>query len=284
MAIGQLLRLGLSRRAVEYEIECGRLHPIHRGVYAVGHRVLTPDGWRMAAVLAGGEGAVASHSTAAELLGLRGTSGTALEVTIPRRRHARRGIRWHYACLPDDEITVLGGVPATTLPRTILDVAATRPRRVAERMFHEAEVLRLTDPLSLPDLLERYPGRAGTPAVRAILAERSFGAGVPMGVLEEGFDAFVERSGLPRPERNVYLTIKDRLYEIDRLWRRERLAVELDGRAAHDTARAYETDRVRDRRLSVAKWRPLRITWRQLQREELELRRDLESLLYVRPK
>jgi hypothetical protein len=151
-------------------------------------------------------------------------------------------------------------------------------------MVHEAEVLRLTDRLSLTDLLARYPRRPGTPAVRAILADRSFGAGVPRSVLEEAFDDFVERSGLPRPERNVYLTINGRLYEIDRLCRRESLAVELDGRAAHDTAKAYEADRVKDRRLSVAGWRPLRVTWRQLQREELQLRLDLETLLYVRPK
>src|SRR4051794_19098958 len=106
-AIAQLLRLGLTRRVVEHQIACGRLHPVHRGVYAVGHRVLTPDGWRMAAVLAGGEDAVASHSTAAEIFGLRGFARSRHEVTIPRRRHERRGIHWHYAKLPGDEVTTV---------------------------------------------------------------------------------------------------------------------------------------------------------------------------------
>jgi hypothetical protein len=200
-------------------------------------------------------------------------------VTIPRRRHARPGIRWHYTCLPEDEITVVRGIPTTTLPRTILDVAATRPRRVAERMLHEAEVLRLTDRLSVPDLVARYPGRPGTPAVRAILADRQLGLLVPHDVFVAAFIDFLDASRLPRPELNVYLTLDGRLHEIDCLYRRRRIAIELDGRAAHHTARAFEADRAKDRRLTVAGWRPLRITWRQLQREQPQLRRDLGTLL-----
>jgi hypothetical protein len=90
VAVWQLFGLGIGRHAIYHRVERGRLHAVHRGVFAVGHRVLSADGRRMAAVLAGGERAVASHGTAAELLGLRGFSGARFEVTIPGRRHARR--------------------------------------------------------------------------------------------------------------------------------------------------------------------------------------------------
>jgi hypothetical protein len=227
---------------------------------------------------------VLSHRDAAAAWGLRQESGSRFDVTLPFRRKPTPGIRAHYARLPADEVTTVDGIPVTTVPRTILDVAAAEPPRVAERMVHEAEVLRLTDPLSLPDLLARYPGRPGTPAIRAILADQQLGMGVPKDVFVAAFIDFLDESRLPRPQLNVWLTIDGHLHEIDGLYRRERLAIELDGRAAHDTAKAYEADRVKDRRLTVAEWRPLRVTWRQLQRDRAELRRDLERLLYVRPK
>jgi hypothetical protein len=233
----------------------------------------------MAAVLAGGPRAVLSHRDAAVAWGLRYASGSRFEVTLPFRRNPTAGIQAHCARLPTDEVTTVRGVPVTIVPRTILDLAGREPPRVTERLIHEADVLRLHDQLSLPDLLARYPRRPGTPTIRAILADRGFGAGVSRNVFEDAFDAFIDQSGLPRPERNVILTIGGRLHEIDRLWRRERLAVELDGRAAHDTARAFEADRAKDRRLTVAGLRPLRITWRQLHGGRAQLAADLGVLL-----
>jgi very-short-patch-repair endonuclease len=102
---------------------------------------------------------------------------------------------------------------------------------------------------------------------------------VPKNVFEDAFLAFVERHRLPRPEANVWLTVGRRMYEVDCLWRAQRLIVELDGRGAHDTARAFESDRAKDRRLRVAGWEPIRVTWRQLHREERELAADLATLL-----
>jgi very-short-patch-repair endonuclease len=230
----------------------------------------------MGAGLAGGVGAVVSHRDAAAIWGLRASGRAATEVTVPTRRHGRRGIQWHYAVLPEDEITTVRGIPVTTVPRTILDLATVRPREDVERALHESEVRRLTDPLSLHDLLERYPRRHGTRMVRSILAERR---SVPKNVFERAFGAFIRRHRLPRPETNVWLKLGDHLHEIDCLWRAQRLAVELDGRAAHDTARAFERDRAKDRRLTVAGWRPLRITWNQLHGGPVQLAADLGALL-----
>ena len=276
VALRQLLGLGVTRKAVEFRLECGRLHTIYRGVYAVGHRVLSLDGWRMAAVLASGDGAVVSHVSAAALHGLLPSSPAVADVTVRTRRHRRRGIRWHYALLPPDEITTVRGIPVTTVPRTILDLAAVRPREDVERALHESEVRRLTDRLSLPDLLERYPRRHGTRVVRAILAERR---SVPKNALEAAFAAFLRRYRLPLPETNVWLTVGKHRYEIDCLWRAQRVIVELDGRAVHDTARAFETDRAKDRRLAVAEWLPLRVTWNHLHKGEAQLAGDLRALL-----
>jgi very-short-patch-repair endonuclease/predicted transcriptional regulator of viral defense system len=275
-ALRQLVEIGVTRKAVEFRLRCARLHRVHRGVYAVGHRLLSADGWRMAAVLAAGPRAVVSHVDAAAIHGLLQSSRAITEVTLPYRRKPSRGIRAHYARLPPDEITTVRGIPVTTVPRTILDLAAVRRREDVERALHESEVQRLTDPLSLHDLLARYPRRHGSRAVRAILTERRT---VPKSVLERAFTAFVRRYRLPRPEVNVWLTIDRHTYEIDCLWRGPRVIVELDGRAAHDTAKAFESDREKDRRLTVARWQPLRVTWKQLHGAPAQLAADLRTLL-----
>jgi len=276
VAVRQLLAIGIGRKAVGSRLKRGRLHRIHRGAYAVGHRVLTPDGWRMAAVLAAGDDAVLNRYSAVGLWGLRGTAGRRHSVTVPRQV-ALPGVETHRARLPDDEIRVVRGIRVTSVPRTILDLAATRSEQEVARLINEADVKRLWDTLSLWDLLARYPRRAGTRTVRRVLADRP--TGVPKNVFEDAFLAFVDKHGLPRPEVNVWLQVGRHLYEVDCLWRRQRLIVELDGRSAHDTARAFESDRLKDRRLRVARWQPIRVTWRQLHREERELAGDLEALL-----
>ena len=97
-------------------------------------------------------------------------------------------------------------------------------------------------------------------------------------MFEDAFLAFIDRHDLPRPETNVWLKVGKKWHEVDCLWREKRLIVELDGRAAHDTARAFESDRAKDRRLCVAGWDPIRVTWRQLHHDEPELARDLAEL------
>src|SRR4051794_35453943 len=166
----QLIGIGLGRGAVRTRLAAGRLHPVHRGVYSVSHRLLTQRGQWMAAVLAAGEGAILSHRSAAALWGLRPDSRPRVDVTVAASRRQRCGIRFHFAYPPSDETTVVHGIATTTVPRTLFDLAAVvAPHRV-ERAINEAEVQRLTDELSLDDLLERYPRRAGSGVIRRILA------------------------------------------------------------------------------------------------------------------
>ena len=151
------------------------------------------------------------------------------------RSKRRRGHRppFHRSAIPPDERTVLYGIPVTTVPRTLLDLAAVLDGRRLERAINEADVLRLTDALSLRDLLVRYPRRVGTPAIAAALAARAAGATVTRSELEERFLHLLERHGLPRPRTNTYI---DGL-EVDCAWPAHRLIVELDGHAAHGTLR-----------------------------------------------
>ncbi len=97
--------------------------------------------------------------------------------------------------------------------------------------------------------------------------------------LEERFIDFLVRAVLPLPETNVTLELNGITLEVDCLWRAERVVVELDGHQAHGTRRAFEHDRRRDRALSVAGWRPVRVTWRQLGHGPEELERDLRAIL-----
>jgi hypothetical protein len=181
--------------------------------------------------------------------------------------------------LPADEITIFRGINVTTVPRTLLDLATVLPPSQLERAINDAEVRRRTDPLSLPDLLDRYPGRAGTRAVRAILARLGSGARITRSELEDCFLAFVAEARLPPPETNAWLHVRDQWIECDCVWRAERLIVELDGHAVHGTRAAFEADRARDRTLHAAGWRAVRITWHQLQDDAQPLAGDLRSVL-----
>jgi hypothetical protein len=143
----------------------------------------------------------------------------------------------------------------TTVPRTLFDLAAVLPRAQVERAINEAEVQQLTDRLSLPDLVNRHPGRWGAAMIKAILED---GAPVTRSELEVQFLSFLHRAGLQMPAINVPLLIAGRWIECDCVWRDARVIVELDGRTVHGTAAAFERDRVRDRMLQARGWRTVR--------------------------
>ena len=150
--------------------------------------------------------------------------------------------------------------------------------REVERAFHEAEARQLTDRISLPILLERYPGRRGARNLRALLEARQPG-GITRNEIEEAFVALVDRYGLPRPRMNAALAIRGRFFEIDALWERDRVAAELDSRSIHGTHKKFESDRLRDRILVAEGWWTVHVTWRQLQEEPAEIAADLRKAL-----
>jgi very-short-patch-repair endonuclease len=270
----QLIRLGLPPTAIDYRVKLGRLQVRHRGVYGLGPPESKLSQW-MAAVLAVGPGAVLSHHSAAELWGLIGGFSAPIQVTAPAKRRERKAVVLHRSSLPDDERTEVDGIPVTTIPRTILDCAPAMTERRLERLINEADVLRLYDHLSLPTLLHRYPRRHGSRKLTKALSKRNAGSTFTRSDLEELLIELVDELGLRRPETNVVLAIDGETFEIDALWRPERIAVELDSRQFHLTPLAFERDRRRDRKLSAAGWRPVRITWRQLTEDRAGVGHDL---------
>jgi very-short-patch-repair endonuclease len=274
----QLTDLGLGPDAIDRRLRAKRLLPLHRAVYAVGHRSRSNESAWMAAVLAGGEGAVLSHRSGAAHWRIRPAGGgSRVEVTTPRGQHPRHGIRFHRCRLPPDEITVKHGVPVTTVPRTLFDLGAVLDQRQLERAVNEAEVLRLWDELSLHDLLRRYPRRPGTRVVRAVLQARRAGSSFTRSDLEELFLRFADKHGLPRPETNIAVEG----CEVDCLWRELRLIIEVDGWETHRTRAAFERDREKSRILQAAGWRCVAVTYRQLLERPGEVARDVRRLLRV---
>ena len=257
---------------IHLRVRAGRLHRVHKSVYAVGHRRLTQRGRWMAAVLAGADDAVLSHRSAAALWQILPPGRT--HVTTPRILRDRDGISFHTQSLQLDEVTIHHGVPVTTVARTLLDIAASEPRRFASA-YNEAEYRRLT---SLDDLAERYPGRRGIAAIRRITASASTGR--TRFELEHRFRSLVEKQGLPIPEFNADLELAPgKWIQADALWRRAKLVVELDGRAAHLTTTRFDDDRERDRLLVLAGYTVIRLTWKHLAADSERIAADLRRLI-----
>jgi very-short-patch-repair endonuclease len=276
----QLLAMGLGEDAIDYRLAIGRLHRLQDGVYAVGHRLVAKYGWWMAAVLASGPDAVLSHHSAAAMWGLRSYNERAVQVTVPTKSTSSKLVRRHHKALPLDEITVKEGIPVTTVPRTIFDLAATEPLDVVKAMLREAEFLELHDRLSLWDLVERYPGRRGIRKVKiALEALKDEPTDERKSLFEERFVPFLRRHSLLRPRFNDWILVGDKRFQVDCLWPEQRQVVELDGWQGHKTRTAFREDRARDRKLRVAGYGVTRLTWNQLDDEPESVASDLRALL-----
>jgi hypothetical protein len=275
----QLVAIGISERAIDYRLKHRRLRRIYRGLYAVGHVTMSAEGRSMAAVLLAGPDAALSHRSAAAQWGMRRTAPDRPEVTVPRERRQCRSLRFHYGVIAPDEVTIRQAIPLTSVSRTVFDLASVLSPAGVAAALDEAEVQRLTDRLSLDDLLERYPHKRGAGVIATILRSRRIGTNRTRSDLEDAFLEFLDRSGLPRPETNVWLEVCGRWIEADCVWREQRIIAELDSRASHFTTAAFESDRSRDRAVAAAEWRPIRITWRQVHYEGAALEADLRALL-----
>jgi hypothetical protein len=274
----QLLRRGLGRNEIDGLVARGSLQPLHAGVYAIGHRVVGRYGRWHAAVLAGGPGAVLSHRSAAQALGLLWPRDIDVEVTRPRAFRGRQGIRAHRAVLRPDEVTEVDGIPVTTAFRTAFDLAGLGDRRLVEVVVHEIKVKRIAEAVSFEELVGRHPRKRGARLLSEVRASKA-PVGITRNEFEESFVAFLDEYELPRAEMNAPLALRGRFFEIDALWRELRLAVELDSREVHDTDDAFESDRERDRILLAEGWRTMRVTWRQLRDQPGEIAADLRALL-----
>jgi hypothetical protein len=285
VTLQQLEALGLTGRAVQYRAAGGRLYRRYRGVYSiVPPALLSREGRWLAAVLACGRGAVLSHRCAAALHGLKAYNGSKIDVTVPRRSSRRHpGVRLHRSTtLTDEDTTVVNGIPCTTVARTSFDLADVLSRRGLERAFDEAEILEVFDLVAIQDQLERNRGRRrAVGKVKLVLNEHYVGLTATWNEFEERFFVICRSVGVPDPVVNQWLVLDDGGPAIrpDFMWREQRLIVETDGRRPHDTRQRFETDRRRDQRLTLAGWRCVRITRRQVFRRPHEVRALLRGLM-----
>jgi very-short-patch-repair endonuclease len=234
----------------------------------------------MAAVLAAGPGAVLSHWSAAALWMIRPNSRSVIDITTPHKSRSWDGIKRHHKALPTDEVTVREGIPVTSAARTIFDLAATEDLDAVEAMLREMEFLRHWGPLSLHDLIERYPGRRGKRKVTAALQRlREEPEGRKRSKLEERFAPFLRRHHLPQPRFNDWILLGAKRHRVDCHWPELRQIVELDGWEGHGTKSAFRDDRGRDRKLRVAGYSVTRLTWNQLDDEPEEVASDLRVFL-----
>ncbi len=284
LGLHQLVAFGLSARAVQKRAAAGRLHRLHRGVYAVVPRpLLSREARWLASVLALGPHAVLSHRSAAALHGLRAYGSSRVDLTVPgRSRGGHAGIYIHRSTtLTEADVTIVRGIPCTTVARTLLDLGDVVGLRALERACDQAEILETFDLTAVQDQIERNRHRRGAAALRRVL-DRHYAGPVPTwSEFERRFYALTDRLGLPRPEVNVFIDPGDGDAPIlvDFLWRAQRVAVETDGKKFHLTHQTFETDRRKDQRLTVARWRPVRTTWRQLTGRPHELERTLKALI-----
>jgi very-short-patch-repair endonuclease len=265
----QLAALGVTRRHIDARVRSGHLHRFLPGVYSVGTSKVSQRGRWMGTVLAAGEGTVLSHGSAAALRGL-GPDRMRVAITVPTDR--ARHLKPHVSKLEPDEITVHDGIPVTTVARTLLDLAAVVPQDQLERAVREAEVRGLADATPLPVLLERHRGRKGTKALLAVMPRANDGR--TKSELEEAFLRFLDARGLPRPKLNRHVAGKER----DCVYADQRLVIELDGWWSHGKAR-FHADRGRDRRLLVAGFTTVRVTFDHVENEADDLEADLRALL-----
>jgi very-short-patch-repair endonuclease len=270
----QLDRLGYSPSSASKANRVGRLRRIYRGVYAVGHEPLTWEGRCMAAVLAA-RPAVASHLAAAYLLELVRFRPETIHVTAPSARRSPRDFRIHDAALHAADITVVDAIPVTTLPRTLLDLAAVLSEERLMKALERAEELKIFDLGPVEELLARTGGHLGAGRLRRALAIYRPEPTVLRSRLERRFLDLIRKAGLPEPAMNHVVAG----FELDSYWERERFVVELDVFETHGTHVAFERDRERQDDLLAIGIEMIRVTGPRLKREPQEVMRRIAEHL-----
>jgi len=266
----QLLRCGLTRRAIARRVEAGRLFRVHVGVYAVGVPVCTAAARWHAAVLA--TGGVLSHGSGGALLGFA-RAPVRPHVTVERAwRNPRPGLVVHATrCgLDPRDVTEVDGIPVFTAPRCLLDRAAQLGPRALDRELAAARALGLAPTERVLDVVGRHPRRAGGPALAAAVL-----GPFTRSELEVRFLALLRAHGLPLPECNVPLLGS----EADCVWADRRLIVELDGRATHGVTAQLARDARRDEVHVAAGWHVERCTWWDVVRDERRTATRVAALL-----
>jgi very-short-patch-repair endonuclease len=259
---GQLREVGYTGQAIHHRIRTGRLHPLHRGVYAVGRSTVTDHGRWMAAVLAC-QGGVISHSSAAALWRMGLEERDLVELSLPSfSRRRRPGLKIHQRpSLRRRDITREYGIPCTTPVQTLIDMSLRLDRPGVERMINEADKYNLVHPPQLREALDARAGEKGVAKLRFILDRRTFR--LTEEELERRFLPLARQAGLPTPLTRQLVNE----FEVDFCWPDLGLVVETDGLRYHRTPAEQARDRLRDQTHTAAGLTPLRFTHEQVRYE-----------------
>jgi very-short-patch-repair endonuclease len=276
VSVADLGACGLTSKAISVRASNGRLFEMHRGVYAVGHDNPSLEGCYLAAVKACGDGAVLCMWSAAVLQNIITWEDRYPDVLVLGQsapQHERiNGHRTSY--LPAEHVTTVRGIPVTTAPRTLLDLAAVMPERHLRRAVRQAQFLKLTTVAALAAVLHGPGPRRGRKKLARILG---MDAAPTQSVLEDAVLDLVLRGGFAHPAVNEPLFLDGRRIVPDLCWPRQRLIIEADG-PHHDDPFQRAADNERQRILEAHGYRVIRVTWKQaVMRPTSTLRRIAEA-------
>lgn len=279
------LAAGLSERQLYSLTKSGQLVKVRRGVYATSNvmaRAENDPGLRHALdVVAVSDTrirkGVASHHSAARLLRLSLLNapppGTVTLTVPPGTRvscYARPGVICHMADLPDDHVTRMYGMPATTAARTVVDISRTATFMEGVVVADSALYERHTSKAELRRTIsrcERWPGLAQARQVVEFadaLAESAF---------ESCARVVFHEQGLPPPELQVHISGRDRtvIARVDFFWRRYSVIAEADGLLKYDSGERAIAELKRDRLLREAGYEVIHFTWQELFRDPVRV-------------
>lgn len=262
----QALDLGMTSRQLHDRLESGLLVPVHQGVYRLAGAAQTSEQALLAACMAAGDGAVASHRSAAALWALRGVEADTPEITFPgTRRPQLRDVLVHRTDRLDRiDASRRLGIPVTTPVRTLLDLGAVAPAPVVESALEDALMRGLVTFALLTATLERLggPGRNGAGVLRALVEERDPATAPTQSMMEDLLFRVVRRGGLPAPVRQFEVAG----VRLDGAYPDIRLGLEADGRIWHGGRLDVQRNSDKANRLLAHGWRVLHFTWFDLTR------------------
>ena len=271
VARAALLAAGVSKRQIDSRVQKGILIPVHPGIYRVGHAATSAHATYVAAVLACGPAGALSGFASAWLWSVIRASPPPPEVIAPTQRRLR-GVTTRRCRLTPPERTIRHGIPTTTLPRTLVDLASRLDEPALARAHHEAFVKHKLRPEPVEAVLALHPNLPGAGALRRVLRGD---VRLLLSKLEAAFIALLEAEGLPlpvtnRPESGRYL---------DCTWPEFKLVVELDSYSFHSTRHAWEEDRRREREVRAQGFEFRRYTYEDVTRASPLMLAELHTLL-----
>ena len=270
----ELLAAGVSRTQIEKRLACGALLTVHRGVYRVGHRAPSLEATYVAAVKAAGEGALLCGLAAGYVHGLlrRVRTPPPPEVRAPTGRRVKGIAVRRSRRMGRRDATTWNGIPVTTVPRTLVDLAAALSFDDLAIACHEAGVRHRTTPVQVEAVLERCPNLRGAGKLRRVLRGE---AHVTLSKLEKRFLQLLRDAGLPLPQTNRPAGTK----RVDCRWPEHRLTVELDSYRFHNSRHAWEQDHRREREARAREDDFRRYTWADVVENGEVVLAELRSLL-----